>query len=53
MADPPQYFVATMAYEYKPTMFGKERDLIQNPLGYRVTSYRVDSELAPVGPAGK
>jgi hypothetical protein len=29
-------------------MFGKEKDLIQNPLGFRVTSYRVDGELAPV-----
>ncbi|MDQ1829841.1 virB8 family protein [Massilia scottii] len=46
--DPPQYFVATLAYEYKPSMFGKEQDLIANPLGYRVTSYRADSELAPV-----
>jgi type IV secretion system protein VirB8 len=29
-------------------MFGKEKDLILNPLGYRVTAYRVDAELAPV-----
>lgn len=47
-ADAPQYFVATMAFEYKPSMFGKEKELIQNPLGYKVTSYRVDSEIAPV-----
>lgn len=47
-SDPPQYFVATVAYEYKPTMAGKEKDLMANPLGYRVTSYRVDSELAPI-----
>jgi type IV secretion system protein VirB8 len=46
--DGPQYFVATIAYEYKPTMAGKEKDLMANPLGYRVTSYRVDSEIAPV-----
>lgn len=55
-AEPPQYFVATMAFEYKPSMFGKEKDLIQNPLGYRVTAYRVDSEIAPVSgnaPAAK
>jgi type IV secretion system protein VirB8 len=44
----PTFYVATMSYEYKPSMFGKEKDLIQNPLGYRVTSYRVDSELAHV-----
>lgn len=47
-ADAPQYFIATFSYEYKPSMFGKEQDLIQNPLGYRVTSYRIDSEIAPV-----
>ncbi|MDQ1922677.1 virB8 family protein [Massilia pseudoviolaceinigra] len=54
VVDPPQYFVATLAYEYKPSMFGKEQDLIANPLGYKVTSYRADSELAPVivPPAG-
>jgi type IV secretion system protein VirB8 len=51
-ADPPQYFVATLAYEYKPSMKGQEIDLIQNPLGFKVLSYRVDSELAPVAPAG-
>lgn len=47
--DAPQYFVATIAYEYKPTMAGKEKELIANPLGYRVTSYRVDAEIAPIG----
>lgn len=47
-ADPPQYFVATLAYEYMPSMRGAEVDLIQNPLGFKVTSYRVDAELAPV-----
>lgn len=38
-------FVATMTYEYKPSMLGTERDLIANPLGFRVTTYRVDAEL--------
>lgn len=47
----PTYYVATMAFEYKPSMFGKEKDLIQNPLGFRVVSYRVDAELAPVSDA--
>ena len=46
--DPPQYYVATISYEYKPSMFGREKDLILNPLGYRVTAYRVDAELAPI-----
>lgn len=45
-ADPPQYFVSTIAFEYKPSMVGREKDLIQNPLGYRVLSYRLDPEIA-------
>ncbi len=52
-SDPAQYFVATIAYEYKPTMAGKEKELIANPLGYRVVSYRVDSELAPISAPAK
>jgi type IV secretion system protein VirB8 len=47
-SDPTQYYVATIAYEYKPHMFGKEKDLLANPLGFAVTSYRTDPELAPV-----
>ena len=47
--DPPQTFVATMAYEFKPSMRGREKDLIQNPLGFKVTSYRVDAELGGQG----
>jgi type IV secretion system protein VirB8 len=45
--EPTQYYVATIAYEYLPTMFGQEKELLANPLGYKVTSYRVDAELAP------
>ncbi|ESQ92561.1 virB8 family protein [Asticcacaulis benevestitus] len=49
VTEPPQFYVATLAYEYKPSQHGSEKDLIENPLGYRVTSYRVDSEItAPV-----
>jgi type IV secretion system protein VirB8 len=44
----PKYFVATIAYDYKPSMFGKEEDLIKNPLGYKVSAYRADGEMAPV-----
>ncbi len=43
----PQYFVATLAFTYMPSMTGKERDLIANPLGYKVVAYRVDAEMAP------
>lgn len=52
-ADLPQTFVATLAYEYKPGMRGKEADLIENPLGYKVTAYRADAEIATTSPAPK
>lgn len=48
MAEPPQYYVATLSYEFKPSMRGKEADLVANPMGYKVTGWRVDAELAPV-----
>ncbi len=44
--EPPQIFVATFSYEYRGSMFGKEKQLIENPLGFRVTTYRVDAEIA-------
>jgi type IV secretion system protein VirB8 len=51
-SDPPQYFIATLAYEYRTSLKGQEKDLIQNPLGFKVTSYRVDAEIGTVSPAG-
>lgn len=42
------YFVATFPYDYKPSMAGNEKDLIANPMGYKVVGYRVDPEMAPV-----
>lgn len=47
-SDLPQYYVATIAYEYKPSMAGREKDLLANPLGFKVTSWRADPEMAPV-----
>jgi type IV secretion system protein VirB8 len=48
-AEPPQTFVATMAFEFRPSMRGREKDLIENPLGFKVTAYRVDAEIASPG----
>ena len=51
VSEPSEYFVATLAYQYLPTMFGKEKDLLANPLGYKVTSYRADAEMTtPTAP---
>ena len=49
VAEPPQPFIVTMAFEFKPSARGVAKDLIANPLGFKVTSYRSDSELVPTG----
>ncbi len=43
---PPQKMIATVAFEYmnKPL---KETDRLINPLGFQITSYRVDPEATP------
>lgn len=41
----PRTYAVTMAFEMLPTMKGKIEDLMRNPLGFRVTAYRVDEEL--------
>jgi type IV secretion system protein VirB8 len=38
-------FIATLAFRYAPSSLTQERDLIENPLGFRVTSYLVDREM--------
>lgn len=38
--------VATLQYEYRPSAMTKEVDRIENPFGFVVTAYRVDTELA-------
>lgn len=40
---PPQRYIATIAYEYKNSGM-KDEDRLINPLGFQVTSYRVDKE---------
>ncbi|WP_081080978.1 virB8 family protein [Burkholderia territorii] len=39
------HYVATIGYEYQPSVFTTEKKLIVNPLGFVVTTYRVDPEL--------
>ena len=50
-------YIATLAYHYAPNVYAKERDLIDNPLGFYVDTYQVDPEVAvttdattPAGP---
>lgn len=39
-------YIATLAYHYAPNVYAKERDLIDNPLGFYVNTYQVDPEVA-------
>ncbi|MBK1613044.1 type IV secretion system protein VirB8 [Rubrivivax gelatinosus] len=42
--------VASIVYEYQPTVLAKERDRLENPFGFVVTAYRSDPEInAPGG----
>lgn len=43
---PPEKYIATIAFQFKDTPM-KEADRLINPLGFQVTSYRVDPETAP------
>lgn len=45
--------VATIAYEYQPKVLAKERDRLENPLGFVVTAYRSDPEINAVLPEAK
>jgi len=47
LTDPPEYFIVTTAFHYLPKMFGKELDLVRNPLGFKISAYRPASELPP------
>lgn len=42
--------IATMEFVYKSNLGMKEEDRIENPLGFQVTSYRVDSDYATPPP---
>jgi type IV secretion system protein VirB8 len=38
--------IATMEFSYKSNLSMKEEDRVENPLGFQVTSYRVDNDYA-------
>ena len=38
--------VPSLVYEYQPKVLAKEKDRIENPLGFVVTAYRSDPEIA-------
>ncbi|WP_159016730.1 virB8 family protein [Cognatiluteimonas profundi] len=42
--------IATLEFAYKPELGMDEKDRIENPLGFQVTTYRVDNDYAPDPP---
>jgi len=42
--------IATLEFEYKANLKMDEKERIENPLGFQVTSYRVDNDYAPAPP---
>lgn len=44
--------IATMEFKYNKNLRLEERDRIENPLGFQVTSYRVESDFAPAPALG-
>ncbi len=44
--------IATMEFTYNKNLRLEERDRIENPLGFQVTSYRVESDFAPAPTLG-
>jgi type IV secretion system protein VirB8 len=42
--------IATLEFSYKPNLKMDEKDRIENPLGFQVTSYRVDNDYAASPP---
>jgi type IV secretion system protein VirB8 len=44
--------VASVVFEYQPKVFAKEKDRLDNPLGFVITAYRSDPEIntPPAGP---
>lgn len=42
-------FVATIAYRFESSRTGREKDLIENPLGFKVIAYRTDAEMGGQG----
>lgn len=43
--------IATLGFTYNLALRMDEPDRLENPLGFQVTSYRVDTDYAPVPPA--
>jgi type IV secretion system protein VirB8 len=43
--------IATLGFTYNLALTMDEPDRLENPLGFQVTSYRVDNDYAPVPPA--
>jgi type IV secretion system protein VirB8 len=49
---PPERYIASVRFEYRPpTIATKQKDRVENPLGFKVVGYRSDAELSAPGSA--
>jgi type IV secretion system protein VirB8 len=47
---PPERYIASVRFEYRPpTIATKQKDRVENPLGFKVVGYRSDAELSAPG----
>lgn len=46
----PVRFTADVTFDFNPPVLGRERELLENPMGFHVTDYRLDPELVELGP---
>lgn len=46
LAEPPTIYLATVAYRYDPSPRGSQFEMRRNPMGFKVTAYRRDAEIA-------
>jgi type IV secretion system protein VirB8 len=49
-AEPPQRFVVTLAFTYRPPVFTRESTAVENPFGFTVTAYSRDPEYTAPTP---
>jgi type IV secretion system protein VirB8 len=47
-ASAPVRLTADVTFSFNPPILGRERDLLDNPMGFQVTDYRLDPELVEV-----
>lgn len=53
VVESPTVFVANLTFRYNPNAYSSEAELLRNPMGYQVFSYRRDVEISASGTQGQ